>query len=490
MYAQKEKPKENQTSAVANSVVEKKSNGNQSFGFVDNRLETIAQSKMIAMPDQQKLAFKNYLPDAKTRRTYQQILDKNKNFSAPTESIYNRITKQTPVTIPAVTNARLSSNYPIQRSIGFEFETRIPVSLGARGNAQASTNMGNIAVAGLTLPADAKVDSARNMRSDEKADTSIIEIVTAPYDETTQAVPLAADLVLLGAWATATAIAATELQKKSKQKAMTNYNVAGAGDIKLGHPIVMSNKVSADAYPQATMGVNLAKFGEALDVAQDSKRIPAGSPLNVRGSYTNGGGRTDSSRSMRNVAVTIGRLLKLAYEAQTDGPASAEVNGFMLIVGQTLAGHKYLSTNKGLDKNAQLLLPKTSFQQMRSLLAPAEQGNLVTYMAALTAAIPPTVDLTTAFVGSALTGTVALHNIWSGVYFAPSVLYGQATQIILHGPAPAAGGSKAPNVAGLGVTGPAPAFEFRNLTSGLLPPNQWHQLAQGLLAVSQTDINT
>ncbi|MFT6845797.1 MAG: hypothetical protein ACJAUV_001996 [Flavobacteriales bacterium] len=37
MYAQVEKPKENKSRAVANSVAQKKSNGNQGFGFVDNR---------------------------------------------------------------------------------------------------------------------------------------------------------------------------------------------------------------------------------------------------------------------------------------------------------------------------------------------------------------------------------------------------------------------------------------------------------------------
>ena len=37
MYEQIEKPKGNQSSAVANSVTQKKSNGKQGFGFVDNR---------------------------------------------------------------------------------------------------------------------------------------------------------------------------------------------------------------------------------------------------------------------------------------------------------------------------------------------------------------------------------------------------------------------------------------------------------------------
>jgi len=37
MYAQKEKPKENKSRAVANSVGQKKSNVKQGFGFIDNR---------------------------------------------------------------------------------------------------------------------------------------------------------------------------------------------------------------------------------------------------------------------------------------------------------------------------------------------------------------------------------------------------------------------------------------------------------------------
>ena len=39
MYAQVEKPKENKSRAVANSVAQKKSNVKQGFGFVDNRLK-------------------------------------------------------------------------------------------------------------------------------------------------------------------------------------------------------------------------------------------------------------------------------------------------------------------------------------------------------------------------------------------------------------------------------------------------------------------
>lgn len=46
MYAQKERTKENESRAVANSVRQKRSNGKQGYGFVDNRNEAIAQRKL------------------------------------------------------------------------------------------------------------------------------------------------------------------------------------------------------------------------------------------------------------------------------------------------------------------------------------------------------------------------------------------------------------------------------------------------------------
>jgi hypothetical protein len=48
---QVEKPKENKGRAVANSVPQKKSNGKQGFGFVDNRPAAVAQRKLQAMAD-------------------------------------------------------------------------------------------------------------------------------------------------------------------------------------------------------------------------------------------------------------------------------------------------------------------------------------------------------------------------------------------------------------------------------------------------------
>ncbi len=49
MYAQIEKPKENKTKAVANSVAQKKNNGGQGLKFIDNRPEAITQRKLQKM---------------------------------------------------------------------------------------------------------------------------------------------------------------------------------------------------------------------------------------------------------------------------------------------------------------------------------------------------------------------------------------------------------------------------------------------------------
>ncbi len=46
MYAQKEKSKVNKSRAVANSVGQNRSNTKQSFGFIDNRPESVAQRKL------------------------------------------------------------------------------------------------------------------------------------------------------------------------------------------------------------------------------------------------------------------------------------------------------------------------------------------------------------------------------------------------------------------------------------------------------------
>jgi hypothetical protein len=46
MYSKSYKPKENLIHAVANSVAQKKNNGQQGFGFVDNRPEAVVQHKI------------------------------------------------------------------------------------------------------------------------------------------------------------------------------------------------------------------------------------------------------------------------------------------------------------------------------------------------------------------------------------------------------------------------------------------------------------
>ncbi len=59
MYAQVEKPKENKSRAVADSVAQKKSTVKQSFGFVDNRHEAIAQRKHQEMANNNSNALKS-----------------------------------------------------------------------------------------------------------------------------------------------------------------------------------------------------------------------------------------------------------------------------------------------------------------------------------------------------------------------------------------------------------------------------------------------
>jgi hypothetical protein len=47
MYEQVEKPKENKSRSVSNSVAQQKSNGKQGFGFVDNRAQAVTQRKIL-----------------------------------------------------------------------------------------------------------------------------------------------------------------------------------------------------------------------------------------------------------------------------------------------------------------------------------------------------------------------------------------------------------------------------------------------------------
>lgn len=67
MYAQIEKPKENKSKEVANTVTQKKSAGKQGFGSVDNRPEAIAQRKL------QEIA--NNSPQAMQLRVFQTMVN-------------------------------------------------------------------------------------------------------------------------------------------------------------------------------------------------------------------------------------------------------------------------------------------------------------------------------------------------------------------------------------------------------------------------------
>jgi len=62
MYAQREKPKENKSRAVANSIGQKKNNGKHGLGFVDNRPKSVVQRnlKVIANNNFQVMQFKRY----------------------------------------------------------------------------------------------------------------------------------------------------------------------------------------------------------------------------------------------------------------------------------------------------------------------------------------------------------------------------------------------------------------------------------------------
>ncbi|NEQ37489.1 MAG: hypothetical protein F6K40_14920 [Okeania sp. SIO3I5] len=65
MYAQVKKPKENKSKAVANSVSQKKINGSQGFGFVDNRSESLARRNIqtqMRRPSTQKKESSAELP--------------------------------------------------------------------------------------------------------------------------------------------------------------------------------------------------------------------------------------------------------------------------------------------------------------------------------------------------------------------------------------------------------------------------------------------
>ncbi|PCI96280.1 MAG: hypothetical protein COB15_10950 [Flavobacteriales bacterium] len=77
MYEQVEKPKENKSEAIANSVTQNKSNKKQGFGFVDNRLELFAQRKLQEMAS--KSVQVSQLMPLKTVSSGYQYLEKQSN---------------------------------------------------------------------------------------------------------------------------------------------------------------------------------------------------------------------------------------------------------------------------------------------------------------------------------------------------------------------------------------------------------------------------
>lgn len=83
MYAQVEKPKENKSRAVANSVAQKKKSGNQDVGFVDNRDSFVRQKKnkkIIEMnsSQQESANFKNIGDPIIQRLPYDMVYNESK----------------------------------------------------------------------------------------------------------------------------------------------------------------------------------------------------------------------------------------------------------------------------------------------------------------------------------------------------------------------------------------------------------------------------
>lgn len=76
MYEQVEKPKENKSRAVANSVGQKKSNQKQGFGFSDNRPEAVTQRKLQEVTNsnpQAKPLVKNTIQKPRTSQPIQRV---------------------------------------------------------------------------------------------------------------------------------------------------------------------------------------------------------------------------------------------------------------------------------------------------------------------------------------------------------------------------------------------------------------------------------
>lgn len=90
MYAQVEKPKENKSRAVANLVAQKKSNVKQSFEFVDNRPETVAQrqlKEMVKNSPQVKQAAQLLTSADNYKASPQPLIQKKENATGYTDNL-------------------------------------------------------------------------------------------------------------------------------------------------------------------------------------------------------------------------------------------------------------------------------------------------------------------------------------------------------------------------------------------------------------------
>ncbi|KJY93140.1 hypothetical protein TW84_04510 [Vibrio neptunius] len=96
MYTQVEKIKENRSRSVANSVGQKKSNGKQGFGFVDNRIETVAQKKLQSIAN-------NYSTTQPIQRVQVTISGQQKELSTLTVSEMERFLRMKNLSNTALT---------------------------------------------------------------------------------------------------------------------------------------------------------------------------------------------------------------------------------------------------------------------------------------------------------------------------------------------------------------------------------------------------
>jgi len=114
MYEQVEKPKENKSKAVVNSVAQKKSNGKQGFGFVDNRPESITQRKQVeemkCKKDNEE-PFSHEPPKVVQRALLSSNLNPKVNYAKTDFSNFANETTIKEREVDAYTNELLTSNW-------------------------------------------------------------------------------------------------------------------------------------------------------------------------------------------------------------------------------------------------------------------------------------------------------------------------------------------------------------------------------------------